>query len=131
MADFFDYAEMQEVAKELIQFFAGDGTINATLIVKGDKGTLDLVTRTYSGGSPATEYPLICVKTQYDKNLIDGTLIKNDDIQLIVSIENLPITPTIDNKVKINGEIGIFSINTIDTISPTDSVIFYTFQCQK
>ena len=127
MASYFDYAQSKSDAEEIIAYFAA-GSINAILIDE-NKGTYDPATLTFSGGTPV-EHDLICVKLDYKKEQIDGKLILQDDIKIIVSTEGLTVITTLNHKIEIDSETWNI-VPPIKTLKPTGTTIFYTLQCRK
>lgn len=90
----FDYAEMQDVAHELITEFGQAGTVTRL-------APADLV---YGGTPTATDYPAVLVPMQYEAREIDGTVIKTGDVKIYISAVGLPITPQPGDLAVVNGK---------------------------
>jgi len=128
MSAIFNYNKSKIKAQKIIAYFAA-GSINAVLIDE-NKGTYNPATLSFTGGGADIEHNLICVKLDYKKEQIDGKLILQDDIKIIVSTEGLTVIPTLNHKIKIDSEIWNI-VPPIKTLRPTGTTIFYTLQCRK
>lgn len=90
----FDYAEMQDVAAELIAEFGTDGTI----IVEGQPDEIN-------GGDPvATTHPCILMIVAYDARYINGSSIRANDVQIYISAIGLDVEPQVGMQVSAGGK---------------------------
>src|SRR5690349_16077641 len=113
----FDYAEMQDVAHELITEFGQAGTV--TRLAPADP--------VYGGTPTATDYPATLVPMKYDSRSIDGTVILTGDVEIYISAVGLAIVPQVGDIAKIGGK--DYRIVNIDPYN-FDGVTNVVFVCQ-
>ena len=112
----FDYAEMRDVAEELIAEFGMSGAIRRS---------------TQSGPSydpvvTDTDYACQLVVMNYEDREVDGSLILSTDKKLYISTAGLPITLERSDKIVADGV--AYSIEKLKPLSPAGIVVFYEIQ---
>lgn len=90
----FDYAEMRDVAEELIEEFGQIGAV--TRIASPDP--------VYGGDGTETVYTAKLVPVAYKAHEIDGTVIQSGDVQIYISSVGLAITPIPGDLADCNGK---------------------------
>lgn len=108
MSQTFDYAEAASDADELIREFGQPGSILATP-PRGDWDDADPAPVSYP--CQLVVFPIDLQNTGYDAA---GTLIKAGDVQILVSVVGLAVTPTTVNQIiTANGPFNIIRVNTL------------------
>lgn len=112
----FDYAEMRDVAEELIAEFGMTGAIRRS---------------TQSGPSydpvvTDTDYACQLVVMNYEDREVDGTLILSTDKKIYISTQGLSIT--LERSDKIFAEGVAYSIEKLKPLSPAGLIVFWEAQ---
>ena len=68
------------------------------------------------------------VKSDYNQNEIDGTIVKSGDVKIL--LENTETIPKIGDDAAVNGS-GTFRIMDVNLTSPAEETIIYTLQLRK
>lgn len=115
----FDYTRSQATALRLITKF---GT-SATLMREG--APVGPVYNPEPGTQ--TELSVTVVFDTYRSDEIDGTLIRRDDLKVLMASGD--VVPTVEDRLK-DASGNTFSIVQIDALKPGGTVLMWTMQCR-
>jgi len=115
----FNYTGLKTTATNLIQNFGG--TVSLVVITPGTYNTA-----TGETDNTETETEVSGVKIDFNKNEIDGTIVKANDIKIY-----LPADTTISktDKIKLSG--NTYNIIDIKEVKPGDTILYYELQVRK
>lgn len=116
----FNYAKMASTALKLLNKFGQD-----TVLARSTGNSVDPITGAVTVGTDASVTTTGLIRN-YKDDAIDGTRVLMGDKELVLSNEQ---TPTLTDQVTIGGE--TWSIVSIKTIKPTDTVICFFCQVRK
>lgn len=76
---------------------------------------------------PPTEKKVDAAWFDYDVSRVDGTLVRQGDVEVFVSAKQLNMTPEVatDQLVRVNGQ--VWTIVRFTTIAPNEDLILYIF----
>lgn len=123
MAEVFDYIESQNDADELITEFGRAAVLQAP-------GTMTIV-----DGEPvygeATDHACTIVELDFETRLIDGSLIRYGDKQVLVSPKGLDIVPDPATHTLLIGGVYHSLVPPMLTLAPAGIVVLYTIQARR
>lgn len=119
----FSYTGIQKTAKRLITSFGSAATYEHFT-----SGTFDPVTGGVTGAT-YTGYAVQAAIDNFRRSDIDGTVIKADDKNAIMSAKDLAVTPNTDGRFVQQGE--RYNIIDIRPTKPATIAVIYELQLRK
>ncbi|KAA0970307.1 hypothetical protein FPY71_07220 [Aureimonas fodinaquatilis] len=117
MSQIFDYSQSQQDADELIREF---GQVGAIRVLEERSDWDDFPASVTDHACSLVVLPIDLQSTGYD---VAGTLIKSGDVQILVSVVGLTVTPsTVNSVVTAN---GVFNIVRVNTLSPSGMPVLH------
>jgi hypothetical protein len=116
----FNYARLQDTAKRLIARFGQTGTLRRTTD-DGDPFN--------PGGQVTTDHACTFAVLDYAKKDVDGTLTRQTDQMVYLSVTGLSITPETTDQLIVGG--AVMTIINVKPLSPAGTVLFYELQVRK
>jgi hypothetical protein len=124
-----DYPALAATAKRLI---GGNGT--KCVLVNTSSQVYNPNTNQYEGGTPE-RFNGFCVISNYADKLVDGTVIKAGDRQIVAVLEGTPVPGT--STLEVYDKTGkvlkdVYKVINPNTVNPdAETVIVYRLQCRK
>lgn len=121
MADAFDYLATRADADELIAEFGQAGAIRRV-------GATSTVNPWDPEASASVDHPCLLVDLEYSAGEANGTLIRQTDRKILMSVSTLTIEPTEADQVVVGGH--AMEIVNVSPLAPGGVVILYEIQAR-
>lgn len=115
----FNYTRLQDTAKRLIARFGQTGALRRT--------TLD--DDPFNPTSTTADHACTFAVLDYAKKDVDGTLIRQTDQMVYLSVAGLSITPETTDQLIVGG--AVMTVVNVKPLSPAGTVLFYELQVRK